>query len=73
LGAFQNENTAQVLTKKYREKGYDAFTHLGVTKGKSPTTIYRVLVGRYEEIKAARRLAGEMELKEEIKTAIYID
>ncbi len=71
LGAFKNENMAQALTKRYREKGYDAFTHLGLTKDKTFTSIYRVLVGRYEEIKTARKLAGEMESKEEIKTAIY--
>jgi len=69
LGAFKNEDRAQALTKKLREKGYDAFTQPGVTKDRSP--IYRVLVSRYEERKAAQKLAGEIQSREEIKTTLY--
>jgi cell division septation protein DedD len=69
LGAFKNEDRAQALTKKFREKGYDAFTQPGVTKDRSP--IYRVLVSRYEERKAAQKLAGEIQSREEIKTTLY--
>ena len=53
LGAYKNEDYAQVLTKKLQEKGYDAFTQPGLTKDKSP--IYRVLVGKYEDRKAAEK------------------
>ena len=69
LGAFKNEDRAQALMKKFREKGYDAFTQPGVAKDRSP--IYRVLVSQYEERKAAQKLAGEIQSKEEIKTTLY--
>jgi cell division septation protein DedD len=69
LGAFKNEGRAKALTKKFREKGYDAFTQPGVTKDRSP--IYRVLVSRHEERKAAQKLAGEIQSREQIKTTLY--
>jgi len=69
LGAFKNEEKAEALAKKFREKGYDAFARPGVTKDGSP--IYRVLVSRYEERKAAHKLAEEIQSKEEIKTTLY--
>jgi cell division septation protein DedD/CheY-like chemotaxis protein len=69
LGAFRDENRAQALTKKFREKGYDAFTQLGVTKDKSP--IYRVLVNKFEDRKAAKKLAGEIHTREQIETTLY--
>jgi CheY-like chemotaxis protein len=71
LGAFKNEETAQALTKKFKDKGYDAFTHRGVTKDGSP--IYRVLVGKYEERKAARKAGREIQSREEIATTVYSD
>jgi len=69
LGAFKNEDRAEALAKKFREKGYDAFTHPGVTRDRSP--IYRVLISRVEERKAAKKLAEEIQSKEEIKTTLY--
>jgi cell division septation protein DedD len=69
LGAFKNEDKAQALAKKFREKGYDAFTHFGVAKDSSP--IYRVLVSKYNERKAAHKLAEEIQSREEIKTTLY--
>ncbi len=69
VGAFKNEDRAQALTKRFREKGYNAFTQPGVTKDRSP--IYRVLVSRYEERKAAQKLAREIQSREEIKTTLY--
>jgi cell division septation protein DedD len=69
LGAFKNEDRAQALAKKFREKGYDAFTQLGITKDNSP--IYRVLVSKYEERKSAQKLAGEIRSREEIQTTLY--
>jgi cell division septation protein DedD len=68
IGAFKNEERAQALTQKFRKKGYDAFTQLGVTKDRSP--IYRVLVSKYEDRKTAQKLAGEIQSREEIKTAL---
>ncbi len=69
LGAFKNEERAQALTKTFREKGYDAFTQPGVTKDRSP--IYRVLVSKYEDRKAAQKLAGEIRSREQIETTLY--
>jgi cell division septation protein DedD len=69
LGAFRDEDRAQALTKKFREKGYDAFTQPGVMKDNTP--IYRVLVNKYEDRKAAKKLAGEIQLKEHIETTLY--
>jgi len=69
LGAFKNEERAQALAKQFREKGYEAFTHAGVTKDSSP--IYRVLVSKYEERKAAKKLAGEIQSREQIQTTLY--
>jgi cell division septation protein DedD len=69
LGAFKDEDRAQALTKKFREKGYDAFTRPGVTKDNTP--IYRVLISKYEDRKAAKKLAGEIQSKEHIETTLY--
>jgi len=71
LGAFKNEDKAQALAKKFREKGYDAFTHLGVTKDSSP--VYRVLVSKYEERRATQKLAGEIQSREQIQTSLYAE
>ena len=69
LGAFKNEDRAQALARKFREKGYDAFTQPGITKDRSP--IYRVLVSQFEERKAAKKLAEEIQSREEIETTLY--
>jgi len=69
LGAFKNEDRAQALAKKFREKGYDAFTRPGLAKDRSP--IYRVLVSKHEDRKAARKLAEEIQSREQVETALY--
>jgi DNA-binding response OmpR family regulator len=69
LGAFKNEDKAEALAKRFREKGYDAFTHPGITEDRSP--IYRVLVSKVDERNAARKLAEQIQSKEEIKTTLY--
>ena len=69
LGAFRDEDRAQALTKKFQEKGYDAFTQPGVTKDNTP--IYRVLVSKYEDRKAAKKMAEEIQSKEQIETTLY--
>jgi cell division septation protein DedD len=69
LGAFRDEDRAQALTRKFREKGYDASTQPGFTKDKTP--IYRVLVSKYEDRKAAKKLAGEIQSREHIETTLY--
>ncbi len=69
IGAYKDETNAHDLTKAFLEKGYDAFIQPGVTKDKSP--IYRVLVGKSEDKKAARRLAEEIRSKEKIETTLF--
>ena len=61
LGAFRDEERAQALTKK--------FTQPGVMKDKTP--IYRVLVSKYEDRNAAKKMAGEIQSKEQIETTLY--
>ncbi len=69
LGAFRDAGTAEAVMKQFQEKGYDAFTQPGVTKDRS--RIYRVLVDRYEDRKAAQKMAGEIQTKEQVKTTLY--
>ena len=71
LGAFKNEGTAEALMKEFREKGYEAFIQPGVTKDKSP--IYRVLVSKHENRKAAEKLAGEIRSKENTNAVLYAE
>jgi len=71
LGAFRDEEMAAALTRKFKERGYDAFTQPGVTKDKAP--IYRVLVNKYEDRKAAQKMAGEIQTREQVKTTLYSD
>jgi len=71
LGAFKNEERAQALAKKFREKGYDAFTQPGAAKDRSP--IYRVLVSKHEDRKAAKRLAVEIQSRERIETTLFAE
>jgi cell division septation protein DedD len=69
LGAFRDVEMAEALSKKFQEKGYDVFTQPGVTKDRSP--IYRVLVNKYEDRKAAQKMAGEIQTREQVKTILY--
>lgn len=62
LGAFRNE-------EKFREKGYNAFTQPGLTKDGAP--IYRVLVSKLEDRKAAKKLAVEIQSREQVETTLY--
>lgn len=71
LEAFKNEGTAERLKKELRGKGYDAFIQPGVTKDKSP--IYRVLVGKHENRKAAEKLVGEIRSKENTNAVLYVE
>jgi len=69
LGAFKSESGAAGLVKNYKGKGYEAFTHKGTTKDN--VSVYRVLIGEFENRKEALRLAAQIETKEKIKTTIY--
>ncbi len=69
LGAFKSESGADGLVRTYKGKGYEAFSHKGTTKDNA--SIYRVLIGEFENRKEALRLAAQIETKEKIKTTIY--
>ena len=69
LGAFRYERTAEDLMKELREKGYDAFIQPGVARDKSP--IYRVLVSKHENRKAAQEFAREIRSKENVNAVLY--
>lgn len=69
VGAFKTEEIAAILVKKLQGKGYDAYAKKGVTKDNSP--VVRVLIGNFSSRKDAMKLAGEIQEKEQIKTAIF--
>ncbi|MCE5194821.1 MAG: SPOR domain-containing protein [Nitrospiraceae bacterium] len=71
IGAFKNNDNADALTKKLKEKGYEAFTKQGTLKNKE--TIYRVLIGNFETQKEASKTAKKVSTKEKIKAVIYKD
>lgn len=71
IGAFKNESGAESLTKKYKEKGYNAFTQKGTTKGKE--IIYRVLISGSEDRGKASELANSIQAKENIKVTIFCE
>ncbi len=55
--------------KTYKGKGYEAFTDKGTTKDNA--SVYRVLIGKFENRKEALRLSAQIETKEKIKTTIF--
>lgn len=71
IGAFKNTDNAEALTKKLKEKGYEAFTQQGTLKNKE--TIYRVLIGNFETQKEAAKTAKKISTKEKTKAVIYKD
>lgn len=71
LGAFQSEGSADALAKTYKGKGYEAFTHKGTTKDNG--TVYRVLIGKFENRKEALQLAGKIQTKEKTKTTVFTE
>jgi len=70
LGAFKNSANADALAKQLQGKGYDAFVQKG-TKDKE--AIHRVLIGKYENVKEASKMAKDISAKEKIKTAVFKD
>ena len=68
LGVFKNEDNARTFEKSFREKGYDVFTRTGATRDGSP--LHRVLAGRFDDRKAAEKLAEEIQSKENINPAV---
>jgi len=71
IGAFRSEGGADALAKSYKGKGYEAFTQKGATKDNA--TVYRVLIGQYENRKEAQRLAGKIKAQEKIDTIVIAE
>ncbi|MFZ3122760.1 MAG: SPOR domain-containing protein [Thermodesulfovibrionales bacterium] len=69
LGAFKNTNNAEALAKDYKAKGYETF--IQKSAGKDKETLYRVLIGKFENKKEAAKLAHSIEAKEKTKTVIF--
>ena len=68
VGAFRSESNADALAKQLKEKGYDAFSVK--RSAKDGNTIYRVLVGRFDDRRESRQLASAIGKKEKIGTVI---
>ena len=71
IGAFRSEGGADALAKSYKGKGYEAFTLKGATKDNA--TVYRVLIGQYENREEAQRLAGKILAQEQIDTIVIAE
>ncbi len=71
IGAFRSEGGADALAKSFKGKGYEAFTQKGSTKDNA--TVYRVLIGQYENRKEAQRLAGKIKSEEKINTIVIAE
>lgn len=69
IGVFKNEANATSLTKKYKEKGYDAFIRKSTAKDKG--ILYRVLIGKFDNKKEAAKLTNSIHAKENINVVIF--
>ena len=69
IGVFKSETNAAALSKKYKEKGYDAFTHKSTIKNKG--SVYRVLIGKFGNRREAVKLADTVRDKEKVATIIF--
>lgn len=69
IGAFKNLNNAEALVSQYKEKGYDVFIHKSILNEKE--TLYRVLIGKFENRKEAVQSAQNIYAKEKIKAIVF--
>lgn len=69
LGAYKSKANADALVRKYTQKGYDAFTQKSTIAGKG--TLYRVLIGKFDNKSKADQLARQIRSKENISTIIF--
>ena len=68
MGAFRNGKNAEGLAGQFREKGYDAFVLKGMKNGE---TVYRVLIGRFEDLRKASAMAVTVNAKEHVKVTVF--
>src|SRR4030042_1284877 len=69
IGVFKNEANAAAIVRKYKEKGYDAFTCKSTAKDKG--ILYRVLIGNFANKKEDAKLANSVREKENINVIIF--
>ena len=60
-----------MLVKRYQERGYDAFMHENTTKGKK--ILYKVLIGKFENMEEAAKLANSIKTEEKIDVMIFCE
>lgn len=71
VSVFKNEANAEALAKEFKKAGYDAFTYKSTTKDKG--ILYRVLIGRFINMKEAAELANSIRVKEKIDVLIFCE
>lgn len=69
LGIFKNEINAAALTKRFKKKGYNVFVMKSPAKGNG--TLYRVLIGRFEDRHESKELAAKIGREEKITPVIF--
>lgn len=69
LGVFKNEINAAALTEKFRKKGYNVFVMESPAKGKG--TLYRVLIGGFEDRHESKELAAKIGREEKMTPVIF--
>ena len=69
IGVFKNKANALAFVKKYKERGYDAFTYKSITRDKR--ILYRVLISNFDNKKEASKLANSIRSKEKINAIIF--
>ena len=69
LGVFKNINNAAALTKRFKEKGYNAFVMKSPTKVNG--TLYRVLIGRFDDRHESEEVAAKIGREEKIAPVIF--
>jgi DNA-binding response OmpR family regulator/cell division septation protein DedD len=71
MGAFKSEKNADILTRKYKEKGYEAFVYKTETKASEP--FYRVLIGKFKDKKEAVQMVKSISAKEGVQAILFRD
>lgn len=71
MGAFKSEKNAETLTRKYKEKGYEAFVYKTGTK--DAELFYRVLVGKFNDKKEALQMVKSISAKEGVQAILFRD
>jgi DNA-binding response OmpR family regulator len=69
IGVFKSEANAAAFSRKYKEKGYDAFTHKSTLQDKG--IVYRVLLGNSVNKKEAVKFADSVRDKEKIGAVVF--